>query len=347
MNEEESTVREEERTLAHLTLVARIQARMQLLGLNPFSAAKKAGLGGDYVRDIIRGKVKNPSAERLGMLAEALECSLYYLLGQEEIESRVVERVPPDPEGGRRLPAPLPMWSPADGKPVPVLLPIRFEIMADAYRKATDVVRAPVGFEAATIPPAYIGREAWWEVVRDDSVARVAPAGSLVLVVAMKDDERDQIANGEFVIVNKRFVGPDSAFHLQERSMRRVNYRYPDLGLWFLDYAHLDASRDETDDIWRETDPTEPRKNLLEIAAEIEDPAERAHYEAQISELMSSLEEASRADPKRTARLVDKVNDPEFVRDVVEKQRRWRPILVGKVIRVLTPIDPRAGFGAS
>lgn len=342
-------LREEERELARMGLVARIEARMDLLGLNPFSAAKKAGLGGDYVRDIIRGRVRNPSNERLGKLAEALECSLRFLLGLEEVEIKTVSR---SPDGDVEIPpppGPLPTWRAEDGKPGFYLLPIRYELMVDAFRKATDVVRPPLGFEAATIPLAFIDRDSWWELVRDSSVARAAPEGSLVQVVEMRDDERDQIAHGDFVIVQKRMVGPDATFNLVERSMKQVIYRYPDLGLWFLETAYADPDQDDTaDQIWRETEPTAPRRSLDEIAMEIEDPEEREAALAQNKSLRDAL--ASRRGepvPPRTQEALDRLNDPAWFAKTMEEikeARKWAPKLVGKVIRVLTPLDARADF---
>ncbi len=59
----------------------RIQHRMQALGLNPNSASQRGGLDRDYVRNILRGKIKDPSASKLTQLAEALQCSPAYLLG--------------------------------------------------------------------------------------------------------------------------------------------------------------------------------------------------------------------------------------------------------------------------
>jgi transcriptional regulator with XRE-family HTH domain len=352
-SEDPEHIREEERVLAWMGLVARIEARMKLLGLNPYSAAKRAGLGGDYVRDIVRGRVRNPSTERLGKLAEALECSLYYLLGQDEIEIKQTRRSGwnSEPVDVPQPPAPLPDWSPREGKPNTHLLPIKFELMADAFRKVTDVVRPPLGFEAATIPLAYLDRDSWWEVVRDDSVARVAPPGSLVQVVEMRDDERDQIAHGEYVVVVKRMVGPDAAYHLVERSMRRVVYRYPDLGLWFLEYAHLDPEMDLSDEVWREGDPTAPRRSLDELAMEIEDPEERDQALAQNKALRDAIDRQHRGEPAplspRAQRALDRMNDPDWQRDnaeQLEQLKKWRPRLVGKVVRVLTPLDPRADF---
>lgn len=59
----------------------RVVERMEALGLTAHSAAKQAGLGPDFVRDIIRGRTKDPSSWRLRLLAEVLQCSAEYLLG--------------------------------------------------------------------------------------------------------------------------------------------------------------------------------------------------------------------------------------------------------------------------
>jgi transcriptional regulator with XRE-family HTH domain len=64
--------------------IKRLEKRIDEMGLNPYSTAKKAGLGPDYVRDLLRGKVKQPSAARLRELAIALNCSPEYLMGVED-----------------------------------------------------------------------------------------------------------------------------------------------------------------------------------------------------------------------------------------------------------------------
>lgn len=53
---------------------------MKAMGLNPYSTARKAGLGSDYVRNIFRGKIREPSATKLQQLAKALETSPEFLL---------------------------------------------------------------------------------------------------------------------------------------------------------------------------------------------------------------------------------------------------------------------------
>lgn len=61
-------------------VAGRIQARMAALGLNPFSAANRAGLHPDAVRNILRGKSREPGAETLSAIARVLETTTDYLL---------------------------------------------------------------------------------------------------------------------------------------------------------------------------------------------------------------------------------------------------------------------------
>lgn len=62
-------------------LQARVRERLKAVGSNPFAAAKAAGLGNDFVRDILRGKIRSPGAAPLRKLAVALDCDVDFLLG--------------------------------------------------------------------------------------------------------------------------------------------------------------------------------------------------------------------------------------------------------------------------
>lgn len=336
---------------AESVLASRLRERMEALGLNPFSVAKKAGVGQDTVRDILRGRVKQPSADRLAKLAQVLECSIYYLLGKEEIEVKTQrfgrDTYEPEP------PAPLPA-APENLNKQASLLPIRFELMADAFRKANDVARQPIGYEAATIPHIYRHRASWWELVRDDSMNEVAPAGSLVQVVEMNDDERHLINDGDVVVITKRLYTSDVSINLVERSLRRISYTYPEYGLWFMNFASSSPEWPElNDEIFRETEPTAPRDTKRDLVAEAaEDNWELASIlqqretqldalEAQSEDkhpLADAVDEALRKE--RIQRALDRMSDPKYVsdtlREIDEHRRKFGHKLVGKVIRVLT-----------
>jgi phage repressor protein C with HTH and peptisase S24 domain len=60
-----------------------IKRRMEALNLNPLSTAKKAKLGDDAVRDILRGKSENPSHDSLSKIAKALGCTVADLTGEQ------------------------------------------------------------------------------------------------------------------------------------------------------------------------------------------------------------------------------------------------------------------------
>lgn len=66
------------------SLQKRLKIRMDMLGLNAFQTAKKAGLGDSFVRDILRGKTRSPNAENLSKLAAALETTPDWFLGQSD-----------------------------------------------------------------------------------------------------------------------------------------------------------------------------------------------------------------------------------------------------------------------
>lgn len=63
------------------SLQKRVKTRMDELGLNAYQTAKSAGLGDSFVRDILRGKTRSPSAENLAKLANALNTTTEYLIG--------------------------------------------------------------------------------------------------------------------------------------------------------------------------------------------------------------------------------------------------------------------------
>lgn len=65
-------------------LADRVQSRLDALGISANKASVDAGLGRDYVRDILRGKVREPSADRLRRLAFVLRCRVLYLLGEDD-----------------------------------------------------------------------------------------------------------------------------------------------------------------------------------------------------------------------------------------------------------------------
>lgn len=62
-------------------LQKRLRDLMEEQGLKAAPLAQKAGLGESYVRDILRGKTRSPTSDKLKLLADALDTTPAYLTG--------------------------------------------------------------------------------------------------------------------------------------------------------------------------------------------------------------------------------------------------------------------------
>ena len=65
------------------TLQKNVRRAMDALDYNALRTAKEAGLGDSFVRDILRGRTKSPSADNLRRLAQALHTTPEALMGRE------------------------------------------------------------------------------------------------------------------------------------------------------------------------------------------------------------------------------------------------------------------------
>lgn len=64
-------------------VVERLQGRLDRLGLSPAEASRRAGLAPDTLERVLDGRAPLPRGGRLRKLAEALDCSISYLVGLE------------------------------------------------------------------------------------------------------------------------------------------------------------------------------------------------------------------------------------------------------------------------
>lgn len=93
------------RSMSELEIIqARVRERLQTLGISGNQASRRAGRGTSYVNDLLSGESKSPKMEHLGLLAEALDCDLSYLIGKQEtprtgevVEMPVRDALPDDP----------------------------------------------------------------------------------------------------------------------------------------------------------------------------------------------------------------------------------------------------------
>lgn len=181
---------------------------MEALGLNPYATAKKAGLGPDYVRDLLRGKVKQPSAARLRDLAIALDCSTDFLMGEVDAlgESPVT-------------------WE--NGAPSPAKLSVEHRLREGFYESKAAFV--PDNHESYWVISAIKEGDEWLERVESLSEPKpLMPRQTLIHVVAPKHFYPG--LTDLFVVEIERDAG-----RLHGRALRRTKDRRVD------DYRFLNA----------------------------------------------------------------------------------------------------------
>ena len=147
----------------------RIKERMDALGLSMAAASKRAGFGPDYVRDLFRGRVKDPGSWRLRQLAVALQCSVEYIMGiADEVGST-------DPVTATAVLARIPVRGD--------LLPGYHEVGAEGRWDGVDV-----RFEFPLVGSTPFDDE-WLEVAIHPQLDGRIPTGSLVHVVGYTKGE--------------------------------------------------------------------------------------------------------------------------------------------------------------
>ncbi len=186
-------------------LARNIQDVLREKNITPYAAAKGAGLGGSYVRDILRGNSKSPKTEQLMALAAFLEVPL------ERLTSGAPEL---------RVPARLSARGRADR------LPVRHVVQAGAWIEEDDQPQAPRLGPPIISDPAWAA-EQWLEEVRGDSMDRIAPEGAVVQVADWADLGIEP-RHGQVVVVQR--VRAQGA--LRERSIKVVRISGDRIELW-------------------------------------------------------------------------------------------------------------------
>lgn len=152
-----------------------LKRRMEERGFKQKSLARDAELNETYVRDILKGRSKNPEASKLARIAAVLGCTADDLLGT----------------GSSVLPVHT------------TQIEVRGDVQAGVWR---DAMEWPVAdWYAITVPldSAYAGLHRYGLLVKGDSMDRVFPDGSIVVVINFTDLGR-MPQTGEIVVAVQR-----------------------------------------------------------------------------------------------------------------------------------------------
>ncbi|MCQ9144576.1 MULTISPECIES: hypothetical protein [Brucella/Ochrobactrum group] len=193
-------------------LKQRIQQRMDALGLNPSSVALHAELGRSAVRDILSGKAKSPKHITLYKIAEALECSASYLVG--EIDTLFPKD---DPE----------KWVALDRS----TMEISGILEAGVYRKKGErflLDEEPTGYNPIWNPKTiendrrFPGRKLAIYEMGDSSLDGLHIVKGDIVTILLADDDNVQLRDGQIVVALN--LPPDiKEMELSARLVKKVD----------------------------------------------------------------------------------------------------------------------------
>jgi len=157
-----------------------IEKRMQELGIKPKRLALDAGVGPTYVRDLLSGHSREPKAGKLRQIAFALGCTLEDLMPTSESSGRESVR------------------------PVAVSkVMVRGDVQAGVWREAVEWPRSDWYAITAPADTAYPGMPRYGLLVRGESMNKIFPDGSVVVVINFCDLGRNP-ATGDLVVAIQR-----------------------------------------------------------------------------------------------------------------------------------------------
>lgn len=204
------------------TLQKNLRAALDAKGMNAFQAAKAAGLGDSFVRDILRGRTRSPSVENLEKLAAVLATTPEALTGRSSNDSTV-----------------RPVSAKVEG------IPVIGRVAANTWYTADDDIDY-IDDEDVERIPSVSGYPVDWQfgmIVEGNCLNKIANDGDRLVCLDLIKSRVD-IQDGDLVIVERRkFSG-----QMRQRTAKRVKRTTTGFELWpeSTDPAHQEPIRLET-----------------------------------------------------------------------------------------------------
>jgi len=164
------------------SLQKRVRERMDALSLNALETAKRANLGPSFVRDILRGKSKSPSADNVAKLAVALDTTVDYLMARSN--DSTIRKVAAKVEG----------------------IPVLGKVAASTWYAVDDDMLADFDSDEVEHIPSVSGYPVDWQfgmIVEGNCLNKVANHGDRLVCLDLIKSQVD-ITDGDLVIVERR-----------------------------------------------------------------------------------------------------------------------------------------------
>lgn len=201
------------------SLQKNVRRAMDALEMNALQTAKAAGLGDSFVRDILRGKTRSPSADNLRKLADALKTTPEALMGRDVGDSTV-----------------RPVSAKVEG------VPVLGRVAANTWYTADDFDNQQQDEDVERIP-SVSGYPVDWQfgmIVEGNCLNKVANDGDRLVCLDLIKSQIE-ITEGDLVIVERhRFNG-----QMRQRTAKRVKRTKSGFELWpeSTDPAHQEPIR--------------------------------------------------------------------------------------------------------
>jgi len=160
-------------------LQRRVRERMALKELKAAPLAESLGLNNSFIRDILRGKTRSPSAENIAKLAAALDTTPAYLQGEID-EPELTSRKPVSIRG----------------------IPYRGEVAAGIWIEVGEGVLEPDEWLPINPLPQFPEGSVYCLTVRGDSLDKIAGPGTTLVCVDLNESGIG-FRDGDLVIVER------------------------------------------------------------------------------------------------------------------------------------------------
>lgn len=172
-------------------LAGRVQKRLDETDQNAARASLDAGLHIDFIRNILKKRVKRPNVEDMFAVARQLQSSVEYLIG-------LTDEIGQPPAEQSKVTQTYDLWP----------LRVRHDVAAGVWRELDDLSQVELPLSPLRSDPQWPASEQWVAKVVGDSMNEIYPEDTYVRLVSVFAIHRYQPKTGHHVeVVRKREGG--------------------------------------------------------------------------------------------------------------------------------------------
>lgn len=203
-------------------LKERIEKRLTDLGLNQFEAAEKAGRNKHYLYDFLNDKKKSIKGEGSRQVANALECSIDYLMGLSDDVG-----MPPDPHLTGLDEHLDPHYRPNKGDGSTGSVPIVGVVETDVFRRPSAMPKPTDSLVPIEPDPRYSAEAQSAYLLRGPSLKDIGMTdGAILQAVSLRAHNSAGKLRSGAVVISRFSTGSGDQIELSAREYRETDSGY-------------------------------------------------------------------------------------------------------------------------